>query len=62
MINVENSFAGQSFCGIHLYLKKNKQTFFCNILNMFTVTLDQLNVSMLNTNINLFFFIIAPNI
>ncbi len=58
-MNVANSYAVKYFCGNpeyneqsskeqHLFETEN----FCNIINAFTVTFDQLNVSLLNKSIN----------
>ncbi len=50
IINAENSCAAQYFCG-------NRDIFyfsgyFCNIINVFTVTFDQFNASLINKSIN----------
>ncbi len=49
--NILNIFAYKViFFRIHLFEMET----FCNIINVFTVTFDQFNASLLNKNINLF--------
>ncbi len=65
--NAENSCAAQRFCGNRdsFFLDTDEynvqKNIFCNIINVFTVTFDQFNVSLLNKSIN-FLTLLTPNI
>ncbi len=52
IINVESSCAASYFCGLKVHLFEIQM--FCNIINVFKVTFENFNVSLLNKSINFF--------
>ncbi len=68
IVDVENSCAASCFCGnrdtfivfLIFFHSKEQHLFeieiFCNIINAFTVTFDQFNVSLMNKSIHVFLF------